>query len=196
MSENTNQDAPATPVENGVVSSQRAFIKSQLQVDVNSIEGMTHSDAKAVLERLISGEDRPTLRNELLERGATDTRQAQRKDYSKLFNKAYDAATKAADEVTDEDAEDIGLGIDAAVVIDSVNHGMSRYMIENANAFTIRERGEAVEVEVKGEKVKRYKFNNSVLMPISASNSAKAAAAAQAFATVLTANKVPAKART
>lgn len=197
MSENTNQDAPATPVENGVVGSQRTFIKSQLQVDVATCNpALTHDEAKQILLRLVDGEDRSALRSELLAREAKDTRQIQRKDYSKLFNKAFTAATKAADDVEDDEAEDIGCGIDAAVIIDSVNHGMSRYLLEKANAFTIRERGEAVEVEVKGEKVKRYKFNNSVLMPISAVNSAKAAAAAQAFAAVLSANKVPAKART
>lgn len=177
---------------NGVVDTQVAFLKSQLQVNVKTIKDMTREQAKSFLDRLVNGEDRPKLRAELLALGATDTRVAQKKDYKKLFNKAMSAAIEAADAVEDDSVDDIGIGVDASVVVRPTNHGFAQYLLAEGNAVSIREKIGEVETKVKDKMVKKPKFKNSVLMPIRVRNQAKARAAAHAFAATLVANKVKA----
>lgn len=191
MSEGTTQEV----IVNGVVDTQVAFLKSQLQVNVKTIKDMTRDQAKAFLDRLIEGEDRPKLRAELLALGATDTRVAQKKDYKKLFTKAMAAAIEAADAVEDDTVDDIGYGIGAAVVVRPTNHGFAQYLLAECEAVSIREKVGEVEVKVKDRVVKKPKFKNSVLMPISVKNQAKGRAAAHAFAATLVANKVKATAQ-
>lgn len=151
---------------NAVSDNQVRNIKSKCGVDISTIEGFTHEEAKNYLLGMLVDEtlNPEAVRVELLGRGAKDVRTPSKEDsYRKILDEALNAADAALAEVQDDSVDDVGLGVDYEILISPANHGLSQLLKKVVGGYS-NDEGKGCLIPVRGPNAaKRYAFGSSLV---------------------------------